>query len=421
MGYEREKARDPISTVPPESLNDEVANGITSNARSPAPAPAVVPDSLAYQILKRFCQFRNKNQEDWWHGISPVLVTFLVAAGYKVCSQYDYLRLFRDHVYHALDVLPRSLRPPTWKSRLTPFHTPAQFDLIQHDDKTTVQFSYEPIGPEAGTPSDPFNREALSNALDLLSSGGVSYNTELLHIFEEELVLSDQDAALLQETGKQIDHKPVAILSLKLGHEINDISVGCILSPVLKSISTNSPRHELIFGAIRRIDHDYRFAEALSVVAQYWSSSGGSETRELVSIGWDMVEPHKSSIRLYIAEWNVSFQSVRDFFTLKDRRKNAATMSGVADMRELWRQLDIPEKNLKAPLHSLEANSPSFFSPLVFCFELLSGNPEPKLHASFPVDDLDTEHVTQVLRNFHDQLGWKSLRRSLDHSVQEAL
>lgn len=390
---------DPISTAPPEVLEESNVPGDTQQmARGPG-----VNHLLPYNILTQCATIPNKNQNAWWCGVIPSLVTFLSIAKYRVSVQYHWLRFVRDHVLPYLDAPPHHDQVPKWKSSLIPFYIPIQLSMHHQGNESTVRLVFEPIGSTAGTPSDPYNRAAASEAMELLARElDIVIDSTWFYFFKSELTLSDLEADCLQPTEIRDVERSQVFLSLEFGNALGEASMKAFFVPHLKSLATGISTEQLGLGAIRKADVAGRFTDSLTCVEQYLNTCN-RDTQDVVLFGSEMMDSDKSSITIYLAEWEVEFDKVRDFFTLNNTRRNSAsTMAGVADMRQLWNELNIPEGNQK----DAAENSKPPGLPLLFSFELQPSDPEPRLKVFIPLHGLKDKDTAVVLAKFYERYGW---------------
>lgn len=250
----------------------------------------------------------------------------------------------------------------------------------------------------AGSTSDPFNRNAIAEAVESLASTNLKIDTQWFYLLKDELTLTDLEAASLVPSEVEYEQKSQAYLSLNFGLETcEDSTLDCYLSPVLKSKVTGTPVDQLIFNAIRKIDVRGQFTESLMVVQRYLSSYSCG-TRDTVLLGFDMACPDKSSFTIHLVDWQLDFATITELFTLNGERGSAEVISGINHMKRLWEDLHIIEGNRD------DNSKPGF--PFAFSFELNPSVPQPKLRVYFPVHELFDDIVTTAIERLYSDLEW---------------
>jgi len=145
-----------------------------------------------WECVNSTLHFRNENSQFWWDRTGRMFAKLLQYAGYNATEQY------RELFFYALFVAPElGLSPDTngdvqgWQSPGTPDSTPIDFSWeFGVGNNAVVRYSFEPIGPHAGTILDPLNRYATDNWISRLQNQNMvpGLHLEWYHHFTQSIL-----------------------------------------------------------------------------------------------------------------------------------------------------------------------------------------------------------------------------------------
>ena len=369
-----------------------------------------------YRNLCLLLEFTNDEQRLWWYSTAPMFAEMLRVANYDIHSQYKYLSIYKKHIIPFLGVYPRNDRE-RWLSILTRYGTP--FELSLNCGNSVVRFTYEPINAATATPKDPFNTHAIWESLDRLIQLDKSVDLEWFRHFKRDLTLNTEESTALANSdvvAGQIRTQNKLALDLKGGRFMAKVYI----YPALKSVATGKSIQQLIFESVRRLPpHQLSRIEApLSVLEEYLQSRGPATTATPRLFSCDLVNPVKARIKIYLIERMVSLESMRDMWTLGDRRTDPAALTGWSMVEELWELLQIPPGLRSYPETYLPLGTvPDELLPTMANYTLHPDDPLPEPQVYFTTFGMDFLAVANALTTFFERRGWKDMAASYTNSM----
>lgn len=369
-----------------------------------------------YQSLSALWSFPNDNQKLWWHSTAPMFAHMLQSANYDLDSQRHHLEVYKNAIIPMLGAYPLKDRP-RWMSILTRYGNP--FELCLNCANNIVSYTYEPISSKTGTADDPYNTEAIWEALDHLKEFQQDINLEWFTHFKKALTLSAEESAFLLESGLVGDQIKT---QNKLAMELQDdhFVVKTFMYPTLKSLVTNKSIHDLIFESAHELSGSYpTIATPLKVLAEYLKSRAPNSTVVPRLLSCDLVEPSKSRIKIYLLEQMVTLSTLEDLWTLGGRRNDASTMKGLEALQKLWALINLPSKFCSYPAGYLSLNDPVDEQlPLMADFTLHPDDPLPEPQIYFQTFGRRDKKLTKGLTTFFEREGWTKIAQSYEHDLR---
>ncbi|RHZ67149.1 uncharacterized protein CDV56_108145 [Aspergillus thermomutatus] len=365
-------------------------------------------DLLPLRVLSKSFNFTSADEAKWWHSTAPMFAALLAGAKYDLNAQYRFLVLHREFVIPTLGPYPTKGKDTDntkrWHSTLTRFGLP--FELSFNYSKSLVRFAFEPLGPLTGTAADPFNTKAIRPTLQRLAAVVPRLDLEWFDHFRQELVVSDEDVAILNDQKTTI---PVFRTQNKLAADLaanGDILLKTYIYPRIKAMATGVPKEKLMFDAIRKVDRDGCLEPAVATLEAFMAAHSSSLIAHFLSC--DLVKPCEWRIKLYCFETQLGFESMAAIWTLDGRRTDEETMVGLELLRELWGLIPVTEGRCALPdcFHEL-GTSPEEQLPFIINFTLSPGKPLPEPQIYFPVFGKNDRVVAEGLATFFNRVGWK--------------
>ncbi|KAL4778238.1 tryptophan dimethylallyltransferase [Aspergillus varians] len=368
-------------------------------------------DCLApYQVLSQAFNLPTKAQQQWWHYTAPVFVKSMVNANYDVHAQYSQLAFFHRCVLPYLGGFPGDKAANNlYKSGLSPYGLPFEFSLNLPEG--TVRYSYEPIGPYAGTKDDPFNIKEMWNVIQDLVSFDDTIDTTWFRELVGLLLLSQKEASDLLSRPDFTPGGPARgqyqfAVDMKGGHPF----VKAYFFTTMKTLATGIPADQLISKAVRALDHKGRVAAPLAQLEEYTHARGAETDSTFMTayLGCDMVDPQQARLKVYGLDREVTFDRLIDLWTMGGRIPNDATSeAGINALRELWDLLSIPAGTREMKVDHLQlGEAPKSLLPLIVNYTLLPSSqyPEPQVYlVPFGMPD---GGIADALTRFFGRMGW---------------
>ncbi|KAE8351953.1 aromatic prenyltransferase [Aspergillus coremiiformis] len=369
---------------------------------NPPEASPDTDDPQPYDSLSKYFTFPNFDQHQWWHNTAQMLGNLLSQCQYSVHHQYQYLCLYGLHIIPFLGPWPEAGRRGLYRSV---FSGLGPLELSQNFTKTgrTVRMGFEPTSFLASTGRDICNQLALGEVLNRFKHLGLKLDLQLYHQLVNEVSLTGQDEAKLQELNA-LENEPAKsqhILALDL--KDGDAIVKLYFYPQLKSLATGIPRGQMMFNAVRKVDKMGSFSQSMDLIEEYFASV--PETTAPYWMSCDLIEPHKTRFKFYIAEFQVDIAHAVSLWTLGGKLAGPETMTGLEMVRELWKALEIQDglrEQKNRPGHS---GDPPNIIPMLFNLEIYAGTayPQPKIY--FPTTGINDRVVARVMVEFFRRHG----------------
>ncbi|KAI1775289.1 aromatic prenyltransferase [Hypoxylon cercidicola] len=331
--------RDPgdsfYSPVIPQSLISYILSfklGIESLLYGPKPkALSEEPKTAWEQVTSEIQHGINRHEKYWWQRSGYALAVLLRNAGYSDAAQVRILGFFARRIANSLGVAnePGAQR---WKSFMTDDNTPIElsWDWNTGVQKPTVRFSIEPVGLDAGGPSDPRNERAAAefknSVLQALPDTDMSWFDHFEAFFNEG---TDRHAVE--------GHPSKVFWAFDLGEE--DLTSKAYFFPGYRARATNATNLQVISEAIAAVpsctpEKLGAFHAFASYVREHEQS--GAAPLELDMLAIDMTARGQSRLKIYFRNRATSFQSVRATMTFNGRVAGPDMDEGLDRLRRLW-------------------------------------------------------------------------------------
>ncbi|KAF2009111.1 aromatic prenyltransferase [Aaosphaeria arxii CBS 175.79] len=365
-----------------------------SNTAEPA---ARSSDKEVTETINSIISFRKTDHQFWWDKTGSQLADLLKYAGYNKAEQYNELLFFGLHVVPELGPAPDSNGNLRWRSPQTPDGTP--LDLSWEwglDGKGVIRTCFEPIGPLAGTKSDPFNRYATDNWIKHLDNQGLvdGLDLEWYHHFIGKLLPNDLERVQMSEkldfelapvagtfVTRDIDRsKPIIKLYVFLGLKAQELGIS---------------NFEVMSRAMKQLPSEQWNSLRPEPLLEYLQEAYGKWKMETGIFSFDLISPRESRIKIYTRAPNTTVEYLMDALTLGGRYDlSMYSDEAIQDVKDFWRIFigDAPDT---LPTGGAERAGPGFY------FTVKAGKPTtPKVYispASFCKSDAE---VLERLRQY---------------------
>lgn len=368
-----------------------------------------VPKALVpYQVLSQAFDFPTKDQEQWWHYTAPVFVKSMVNANYDVHAQYSQLSFFYCCVLPYLGGFPGE-KTNLYKSGLSPYGLPFEFSL--NISGGTVRYSYEPIGPCAGTSGDPFNTQQMQPVIQKLVAFDSTIDTTCFDQLVGQLLLSQEEASALLARPDFTPGGPARgqyLFAVDMKGE--KALVKAYFFATMKSLATGIPADRLIINAVRTIDETEQLAAPLAELEGYIYTRAAEPESTFITayLGCDMAAPQHARLKVYAIDREVTFDRLIDLWTLGGRIPNDATaQAGIKRLRQLWDLLSIPAGTRDMEVEHLQLGQPpKALLPFIVNYTLLPGSQYPEPQVYLVPFGLPDSRIADALTRFFESMGW---------------
>lgn len=285
-------------------------------------------------------QFRNEDTQYWWDRTGRMFAKLIQRAGYSATEQY------RELIFYALFVAPELGKAPDahgnvrgWRSPGTPDSTPIDFSWEWGPgNNATVRYSFECIGPHAGTELDPLNSYATDAWIQRLRDQGMvpGLDLEWYQHFTGAILPSremrrDKTAdVFIEETT------PKAGVVVALDIEKGGPVMKMYIYPGLKALELGISNLELVQRAIRGLPRAQYESLGCEPLLQYLDEGTRRWGLETGILSIDCLEPSRARVKVYVRARHTSLEYMMDCLTLGGRLDMSGSEGAIADLRAFW-------------------------------------------------------------------------------------
>ncbi|KAL4928788.1 aromatic prenyltransferase [Aspergillus undulatus] len=360
-----------------------------------------------------------ETEKEWWLDSGSLLARMLDVSEYTTDQQYHHLLFFHRHLIPFLG--PKPIR---WPSLISGSGLPIEYSLnFQENSTPVIRAATEPVGYEAGTPADPFNKRPLEKFVTGAFKYGVKgFDTALLDHFAQTLFLPDADVFNAVDLNAAF---PRTHAGIGFDFKGDNVVIKGYVHPGWRSRASGIPVSTLVKDSVDGIQRKLNCKEAFSLVNEYMDESDSYNLRTFIA--WDCTPIHTSRLKIYGIHNDVSLAKIEELWTMGGRLTDVTAHEGLNHLRRLWGLLDINNKTAQSAHYDeggdtqnqdgqpgCESNSKSSTPdpkverrlPLFWNYEMKSGSTRvaPKIY--FPVYGENDLMVATALSRFFASLGW---------------
>lgn len=383
---------------------------------------AIAPTLKPWETLGSVLGFQNEDQKFWWTHLAPVLGKFMIKAKYDSAQQFAYLSWFHNFILPSLGPRPEAGKERTWRAQVTPTAAPFQPSWNIQGKKSTVRFTVEPIGYEAGLRGDVFNQKAALELMRKLKPTMPNMVDDWFwHCAKHLYVPNDLINIMLMVKGPPKGPKPPTCF---VAFDLNDgeIETKAYFFPHIKAYSMGITQGKLIIDTVRGMNSDIcDMNPGLDAFEEYLNSGGPVSHKNAEMLAIDCIDTTKARAKIYLNSYNNSFNQIKDIYTMGGRIKDQAIIDSLKPLKELWRIIfNMPEKDFE------DIKLPNIQHPrscFVTGFEFKSGSALPVTKIYFPMWHYaanDTQ-MSKALSEFFAKQKWNEMAKSYQSDVEEIL
>lgn len=334
--------------------------------------------AIVWQRIDQLFFSERSDAQMWWKTTGYVLAVLLHQARYTTESQYRNLIFFAILVTRELGPSPnRVLSESRWKSFMTDDHMPIElsWEWGQGNDQPSIRYSIEPVGPNAGTSLDPFNRHAGAQLARRLGNSLPEIDLAWFQFFSKEFLVFDG-----LDGPNAENHESRFFTAFDL-HE-RDVTFKAYFFPGFKAMKTGRSKLDCVSDALARLPGDsFAGNHAFDILRNYMSSPpvDGSIDVEILAI--DCVAPAMSRVKIYARSRLTSFDSVKSMMTLAGRLNSPETAQGLGELEILWNLLFGADHASSEELRHVGHRT----AGILYNFEIKPGRPLPVPKIYIPV------------------------------------
>ena len=375
--------------------------------------------SERFQVLGQTLTFKTDDEKEWWQSMANTLARAMQGLGYDEEALYNQLQFFYECILPYLGVFPRPENNNTrWLSTLCPHGTAIEPSL--NLSQNIARYSFEPVGPRAGTDDDPQNTHVLWECLERIQRFDNRVDLTWFRHFASRLMLN-------KEEGDRFASMPKA--SLRPGQGQYGLAMDLkgprpmmkgYIFPGLKSKMSGISPSQLVFSAIREVDTEDLIEQPLAMLEDYIVN--GPPTLRVIFMGFDMLEPRDSRIKIYTVDQDVSWDRVQDLWTMGGRLKSQSIQEGLKVLRELWDLLQIPTGIRTNEIeHCPLGKRVNYLFPTIMNWTMLPGHEDPMPQIYLVTFGMEDSHISAALATFFERLGWTQLAQDYSKNLASYL
>lgn len=288
-----------------------------------------------YYIIAQCLPTQNQSHLFWWRTTGSALAILLDRAGNTLDSSVRGLLFYYLYIIPYLGEAPKATarrqNEPTWKSFMTDEYTPVEFSWSWADrhQPPVIPFSFEPIGPQAGTEADPLNAYSAFAFMSVLRHVLPSLDMRWFDHFSETL-LSYKDVPMKSEEGPGGNSSRL-LLAFDLLED--QVTPKAYFFPGFKAAETGRERIDLISDAIESLpDHHPSAFPGFSTYHEFIKKS----QLEVEMLAIDCVVPADARLKLYVRNRSTCWNSVRYMVILGDSANEPGIRNGLEELEMLW-------------------------------------------------------------------------------------
>ena len=316
--------------------------------------------------------------QDWWRTAGYILAVLLHQAQYTTESQYRNLVFFALLVVRELGPSPsRVLSQPRWKSFMTDDHMPIEFswEWGLGQNRPSIRYGIEPVGPYAGTSYDPFNQHVGPQLARRLGKALPKSDLEWFEHFSNEFLVFDGSDGRCNE-----NHESRFFAAFDL-HE-KDITFKAYFFPGFKAAKIGRSKMDCISSAFDRLPgKPFGENHAFDLLRKYMQCPTQNGSMEVEMLAFDCVIPAMSRVKIYARSRFTSFDSVKSIMTLGGRLNSLGTTKGVEELQVLWNLLFGADRSSSEELQQVGHRT----AGIIYYFEIKPGKPFPIPKLYIPV------------------------------------
>ncbi|KAE8376763.1 aromatic prenyltransferase [Aspergillus bertholletiae] len=331
-----------------------------------------------FQLWHRLSSYIIQDTTFWENAVGIALKTLMGGAGYDAATLQANLMFVSQIVAPALGARPIQGQAPRWKSFMTDDYSPLEYSWSWDGERPTIRYSFEPIGPLAGTKWDPHNHQAGMACVDQLQRHLPDADWRWFAHFAR--AFHQDTSAKIAPTNSPGPSLSSVFIGFDLGRDGHRMCKMYLL-PV-KAEQTGQSRLEVLDDAIRTLPQfsDLSAYPPLEGFLRHQEALG--TPAHIIAVAVDCVDPSASKLKIYFRSSSTSFASVKDTLTA-GKVVSSWDDSSLEQLKELWYLVfglspDFPCSQ-ELPVKSHETSGVLYNFDIKFC------NHEPETKVYIPV------------------------------------
>ncbi|KAF6836986.1 tryptophan dimethylallyltransferase [Colletotrichum plurivorum] len=353
----------------------------------------------------------HKSDQDYWTiRCAETLDGLMRAAGsYTPAQRAAHLQLLAEIIVPSLGPNPAaaptkplltadgSLFEPSWN--------------ITDSGSSSIRFSFEPLGRNGGTASDPFAQKIVHAILPALRMVSHGVDMRWFEQFMSALFLNETETkAVLQKLPKGT-RAPTSFLAFDL--DGFKAVFKAYFFPVLKHIATGASTESVTFNSIRSLSPGGELLKtSADATEEYLKNAPFPIPVEMIAL--DCIDPAAGArAKLYGRTQSNAFSVVRHVVTLGGQIDDDVTLEGLEILRSIWHLLHNESEPYSDDFDKQPKVRDTLHKGICYGFELKPGASWPEVKAYVPLwqyADSDAVVAANMAKAFRSR-GWSIAER----------
>jgi DMATS type aromatic prenyltransferase len=278
-------------------------------------------------------------------------------------AQYSTERQSRALQFYLQVVIPNlgpgqdlDMNQNPWPSFMTDDFSPLEFSWnwgsLRSPVAPTIRVSFEAIGAQAKTSTDPWNSASTLNLLANLQA--TTPNVDLYNFEQLSPYLLPDSTITIAEPPLEV-HGYQSSLFLAAEFVSQEPTIKVYWLPLLKALQTSQSVSAIICQALRSLAVSLEGFSAIHQLVDFLENKAPSLGLQPFIVATDCITVSKSRIKVYARCQETSFASVEAMMSLFDKNQNIS--KGIRELRDLWKLTLVPDedfcatKDLPSTLH----------------------------------------------------------------------
>lgn len=264
-----------------------------------------------------------------------------------------------------------------WRSPGTPDSTPIDFSWeFGSGNNAVVRYSFEPIGPHAGTKLDPLNQYATDKWISRLQQQNMvpGLDLEWYNHFTQQVLPFEERKRSAEDFVEETTPKGGTVVALDI--EKNGPVMKMYIYPGLKAEELGISNLDLVIQAIRNLPVEQYKSLNVEPLLEYLQKGTEKYGFETGILGIDCLVPKDARIKIYVRARHTSLEYLMDALTLGGTIDMTGQEEALSDLRDFW-QIFLADAPDRLPEDIPGRASPGFYYT-VGCGKAVS----PKMYLS---------------------------------------
>ena len=259
-------------------------------------------------------------------------------AGYTQTEHNSSLEFLEHNVIPYMHHIPLQSQPLKWRSFMTDDFSPFEYSW-SWERSPKIRYSFEPVGAEAGTVADPFNRKRPLDCAKNLQLAVPGSDWRQFYFFADNFHFSEAEVDPSLESNEASSSPSSMFFALEIEH--GAVLIKTYLIPIVAE-QTQQPRLSVLIKTLEKFPTEL---SAYPPLENYIVQRQNYDSIDIAGIAVDCVDPSAARLKLYLRSQDTSFTGICSLLTL-DQKIPTWSSEAIANLWKLWKVvLDLPSEH----------------------------------------------------------------------------